>query len=108
MKKLVCITALAFLAFSNANAQDSNDTTGGFSNGDIFFSGTASYTSTKVDESKTETFSLVPRVGFFVADNIAIGGQVGYGFNKTESDGNEIGDVNTFSAGAFARYYNKP
>jgi|SRR5690606_15653092 len=108
MKKLVCITALAFLGFSNANAQDSNDTTGGFANGDIFFSGTANYTSSKTDELKEETFTFIPRVGFFVADNIAIGAQVGYGFSKEKFDGDEVGNDQVLLVGAFARYYNKP
>src|SRR5690606_27786883 len=108
MKKLLCITALAFLAFSNANAQDSNDTTGGFANGDIFFSGTAGYISTKTDDVKTESFEFIPRVGFFIADNIAIGGQLGYEFGKSEAGDVETQDYNTLSVGAFARYYNKP
>uniref|UniRef100_UPI004049CDEC outer membrane beta-barrel protein n=1 Tax=Gelidibacter sp. TaxID=2018083 RepID=UPI004049CDEC len=108
MKKLVCITALAFLVFSNANAQDSNDATGGFAKGDIFFSGTANYTSSKTDDVKDETFAFIPRVGFFVADNIVIGGQVGYGFSKEKFDGEEVGNDQLFIVGAFARYYNKP
>ena len=108
MKKLVCITALALLAFSNANAQDSNDTTVGFANGDIFFSGTASYVTNKFGEEKDETFAFVPKVGFFVSDNIAIGGQVGYGFSKEEFEGEEVGNLQIAQLGVFARYYNKP
>ena len=107
MKKLLLIAAVAVFTLTSVNAQEET-TTGGFAQGDLFVSGTASYSSEKFMDNKAEVFAFVPKVGYFVADNIAVGLQLGYGFAKAESGSVDTGDVNAFRAGAFARYYSKP
>ena len=111
MKKLI-LSAAAIFAFGFANAQDTTTATttgeGGFSSGDIFISGSVGFNTTSFDESKSTTFNIAPRVGFFVADNIAIGGRLGYTSTKSEVDDVETGDTNEFSVGVFGRYYFTP
>jgi opacity protein-like surface antigen len=60
---------------------------------------------------KESSFTINPKVGFFVTENIAIGGQVGYtsatadvwnGFDLVEEKSN------MFAVGAFGRYYFTP
>ena len=103
MKKLFFVAAFAVFSLTSVNAQEDN-TKGGFAQGDLFVSGTASYSSEKFMDDKAEVFAFVPKIGYFVDDNIAVGLQLGYGFTKAESGSTNIGDVSAFSAGAFARY----
>ena len=98
-------TALAVLGFTFANAQEGSE---GYANGDVFISGAFNYTSTKTGDVKDSSFEIAPRIGFFVSDNIAIGGKIGYLSAKEEDGvGGEITD-NTLSVGAFGRYYFTP
>ncbi|SFD85440.1 outer membrane beta-barrel protein [Flavobacterium phragmitis] len=98
MKKLF-LAAIAVMAFGFANAQ-----TGGFSKGDTFISGALSVGSTKQGDAKTSNFTVVPSVGYFVSENIAIGGKLGFGSSKNELDLKK----NEFTVGAFGRYYFTP
>lgn len=106
MKKFLFATLVASFAFFNVNAQD--ETSYGFTEGDVYVSGSAAYNTQKVFEDKTSFFSFMPRVGFFLSDNVVLGGQVGYGFSKSESNDMDIQKINRFNVGAFGRYYNKP
>lgn len=106
MKKLLIATFVASFAFLNVNAQE--DTTYGFEAGAIYISGSAAYNTDKVFEDKQSFFSFMPRVGIFISDHVVIGGQVGYGFSRSESNDVEIQKINRFNAGVFGRYYNKP
>jgi len=59
-------------------------------------------------ETKTTNFSLIPSVGYFVADNLAVGINLGYSTSKTEYT--ILNNTNTskssgFGVGPFARYY---
>lgn len=45
--------------------------------------------------------NLHPRVGYFIQDNIAIGGLVNFGFNYAKSQGTNI----NYGINAFGRYY---
>ena len=106
MKKIV-LSAVAILAFGFANAQDSTGGKG-FANGDVFISGSVGFTSEKTGDVKTSGFEVAPKVGFFVTDNIVLGGAIGFQ-GTTEDDG--IGDdvkTNSISAGLFGRYYATP
>lgn len=109
MKKIL-LSAIAVMAFGFANAQETSTT--GFAEGDLFMSGSFGYSSTKTGDVKSNQFSIAPRVGYFVTNNIAIGGQLGYvSGTDTESDG--FGgtydvDTNVFTVGAFGRYYFTP
>jgi hypothetical protein len=105
MKKIL-MSAIAIMAFSFANAQESTGV--GFSEGDLFMTGSFGYTSTKTGDVKTNEFSIAPRVGYFVTSNIAVGGQLGY-VSGTETDEFDAEtDTNVFTVGAFGRYYFTP
>lgn len=100
------LTALAVVSFMFANAQDGS-TSEGFANGDVFISGAVGYNSTSTGDVKNNTFTISPRVGYFVSENIAIGARIGYQSNTQESGATEL-DTNLFNAGAFGRYYFSP
>jgi len=97
MKKIV-LTAIAVLGFSLANAQ-----TGGFAKGDAFISGAFNVSSEKTGDAKSNGFTIEPKVGYFVSENIAIGAKLGFGSDKHGDD-----KENSFTAGAFGRYYFTP
>lgn len=114
MKK-VLFSAVALLAFGFVNAQEKSN--GGFSKGDAFVSGSFGITSGKaydmdsanMDLVKTNGFTFSPKVGFFVTENIALGGKLGFGSAKTEVDGsNAESTISDFTLGAFGRYYFTP
>lgn len=108
MKKII-FAAAALFAFGFANAQDKKESEGGkgFANGDVFISGSFGISSSKEGDLKTNGFEIMPRVGFFVSENIAIGGQIGYESTKVD---NGVADAttNALSIGAFGRYYMTP
>src|SRR5690606_19255685 len=59
-------------------------------------------------ERKVTSFSLTPKVGYFVADKTAIGVQLGYNQSKNTNYGgtNETYNLsNSMGVGVFARYY---
>jgi hypothetical protein len=106
MKKII-LSALAVCAFGFAQAQDNKDSGNGgkgFTNGDIFISGSLNVSSTKNGDAKTSSFGIMPKVGFFVTDDIAVGGMVGFNSSK-DADENK---TNTFNVGAFGRWYATP
>jgi len=115
MKK-VLLSAVAILTFGFANAQEEEAaTTGGFAKGDVFVSGSFGFGSDKSydmnsgDLLTTSAFTIAPKVGFFVSENIAIGGKLGFGSSKVEIEG-VSGEfkVNDLTVGGFARYYFTP
>ena len=96
MKKiLLSLVAVAALTFG-ANAQTEK--------GKIILGGNVSFNSTKVDgASKADVnFSVVPSVGYFVGNNFAIGTGVGYDYDKSVSEGAQVG---AFKVAPFGRYY---
>ncbi len=58
------LTALAVVCFVFANAQDTG--TEGFAKSDIFISGSFGYNSSETGDNKNNTFSISPRLGYFV------------------------------------------
>ena len=108
MKK-VLLSAVALLAFGFANAQEEEKGNGGFSKGSMFVSGAFSIDSEKTGDAKSSDFEIAPKFGYFVTDNIAIGGKLGYTSMKEENAaGVEIQDDVKFTVGAFGRYYFTP
>ncbi|MFD1601818.1 outer membrane beta-barrel protein [Flavobacterium artemisiae] len=97
MKKII-LAAIAVMTFGFANAQ-----TGGYSKGDAFISGAFNVGSQKTGDAKANEFTIEPKVGYFVSENIAIGAKLGFGSNKIGED-----KTNSFTAGAFGRYYFTP
>lgn len=105
MKKVI-LSAIAVMSFAFANAQDS--TGKGFSKGDIFISGSVGINSEKEGEAKSSGFEIEPKVGFFVTENIAIGGKLGFSSDKAEDGVADTQDESAFTVGAFGRYYFSP
>lgn len=114
MKKIL-LSAAAVIAFAfNAQAQETTGTTG-FSEGDVFMTGSVGFGSQKYGDAKTNQFTIAPKAGYFVTSNIALGAQIGYtSATETEVVGGPFGpvtadtDTNTFTVGVFGRYYFTP
>ncbi|ROH99919.1 outer membrane beta-barrel protein [Chryseobacterium daecheongense] len=86
MKKLLLASAVAL--FGLANAQ--------ISKGTVYVSGQVGYSQEENNnnDSKVESFRIVPTVGYFVAPNLAIGTGVGYVNDKvTVSTTNTVGSA---------------
>ncbi|RTY89661.1 outer membrane beta-barrel protein [Flavobacterium sp. GT3R68] len=112
MKKVI-FTVAAIFAFGFANAQETKvESTGGkgFSSGDIFMSGSVGISSTSEGDDKFNSYTVSPKLGFFVSDNIAIGAKIGFTGTKTEDASPLVEDIKTseLSLGAFGRYYTTP
>ena len=108
MKK-VLLSAVAILTFGFANAQEeAAATTGGFAKGDLFLSGAVSIGSESTGDDKSTGFTIEPKVGYFISDNIAIGGKLGYTSYKAEDTFGDTADNAGFTVGAFGRYYMTP
>lgn len=104
MKKII-LSVLAVMTFGFANAQEGN---GGFSKGSMFVSGAFSIGSEKTGEDKSSGFEIEPKIGYFVSENIAIGGKLGYASFKEETAGIDTADNSALTIGAFGRYYFTP
>ncbi|TPN88982.1 outer membrane beta-barrel protein [Aquimarina algicola] len=105
MKKLI-LSAIAVFAFTFAQAQEESGTPG-FAKGDLFISGAIGINSEETGDFKTSSFTIAPRAGYFLTENIAAGLRLGYTARNVEQ-GNADFDVNTFQIGAFGRYYATP
>ncbi len=104
MKKLILIV-LAMVSFTFVKAQ--NNDTSGLVKGDVFISGSFGYSSQSIGNDDDNTFTISPRVGYFLTENIAAGVRLRYQNRKNELGLNEI-DTKTFNIGAFGRYYFTP
>ena len=108
MKK-VLLSALAVFAFTFANAQEEETkSNGGFAQGDLFITGAFGFSSTSMDEDKSSSFEIAPQIGYFLTENIAIGGKIGYASMKAESGDVDTMDMSGLTLGAFGRYYFTP
>ena len=107
MKKII-LTAVALLAFGFANAQEEGKGNGGFAKGDVFVSGAFSIGSEKTGDDKSNGFEIEPKVGYFVTENIAIGGKLGFASYKAEDTFGDTDDLSALTVGAFGRYYMTP
>lgn len=108
MKKIL-LSAVAVMAFGFANAQES--TGAGFSQGDVFITGSVGFGNEKTGDNKTNTFNFSPKAGYFVTSNIAVGVQLGVTSTKETVD-TPLGDIENketaLEVGAFGRYYFTP
>lgn len=75
----------------------------GFRSGDIFISGSFGYVSKKEGDVSTSKTSILPSLGYFLKDNIALVGTIG--FENTDAGGTS---TSAFVIGAAARYYVTP
>lgn len=106
MKK-VLLSAVALLAFGFANAQEEKSN-GGFSKGDVFVTGAFTLGSEKTGDVKSSSFEIAPQVGYFLTENIAIGGKLGFASMKAENAGGDTQDLAGLTVGGFGRYYFTP
>lgn len=114
--KRILFSVAALFAVTIAIAQESTSEGRGFAKGDAFISGAVGFGKTTTGDVSQSQFTIAPRVGFFVSDNIALGLELGY--VSTTSDVGEydpfLGEYsyevknNTFAIGGFARYYSTP
>ena len=100
MKKLIVLGAVALFGLSNAQ----------IAQGSTYVSGTLNYQGLRDnnEETKVDDYKFVPTVGYFVADNFAIGVGVGYAANVAKQDFSNRYDKDTNSAivvEPFARKY---
>ena len=110
MKKLILSVAAVF-AFGFVSAQDSSDGNGGFAKGDLYLTGTANFFSEKTGDIKSDNFTVVPGVGYFVAENVAIEGSLGYtSATDVQFFGNDFFEVKNsgFIASAGVKYFWTP
>lgn len=97
MKKLILFTSAILFAVT-VNAQTEK--------GKFLVGGQVNYSSVKSDAENaeaTQSFNVVPNVGYFVSDNIAVGTGVGYQFAKTP--GTQAEKEQAFVVSPFGRYY---
>ncbi|WP_179008003.1 outer membrane beta-barrel protein [Winogradskyella forsetii] len=106
MKKLLFTAAVAVLGFASVSAQEEAKTFG-FSEGDIFLEGMIGFNSEndKNNEEKTSSFNISPKLGYFISEDLAIGGELSFMSSKEEFAGTDTADNSGFGVGAFARYY---
>lgn len=106
MKKII-LTVAAVFAFGFANAQDAKESSEGFSQGDVYFSGSLGFNSSKQGDAKSNNVTFSPSAAYFVSPNIAIGARL-----TVESGKDEVGAAETkssaFGADVFGRYYFTP
>ncbi|MFT4061273.1 MAG: outer membrane beta-barrel protein [Edaphocola sp.] len=91
------VTSLGLLRFTAAHAQ--------LQKGNIMVGATLADMNLKLQKNYTELgFSISPKVGWFIEDNIAVGGEVGLGLSHQN-----VSDISTdainYKIGGFGRYY---
>jgi opacity protein-like surface antigen len=105
MKKQILIIALCLMTSvfiygqkKSKSYSSSSSSSYGFDKSDWFISGSFGFKSTGTGGTNQNTFEIIPSVGYFVTDKIAIGGLLGY--RKAATD--------QILFGVFGRYYTKP
>ena len=101
----------AVFALTFANAQDTKESAEGFSNGDVYLSGTFNFTSEKTGNFTSDAFTLAPGIGYFISDNFAIEGALAYVSGKNDNgQGNPDSVVKTTGIGfaAGVKYFWTP
>ncbi|MGC1633657.1 MAG: outer membrane beta-barrel protein [Gelidibacter sp.] len=106
MKKVMIMAAIAVFGLSNVNAQEV-ETSYGFEEGGIILEGGLGFSSTKDKNTDTKTngFTINPKVGYFITEDFAVGVEGSFDSSTTEVLGTDVRDNKSFGAGVFARYY---
>lgn len=106
MKKVLFMAAFAVFGLTQSNAQEVVPAYG-FEDGAIMLEGGLGFNTTKDKNSdtKTSSFSISPKLGYFVTEDFAVGVQADYSSAQKEVVGTKTNDVRAFGAGVFARYY---
>lgn len=92
MKKII-LTLAAVCAVSFANAQDKKESSEGFGKGDLYLSGTANFSSSKTGDFKSDSFTVAPGLGYFLTENLAIEGSIGFTSGTDNVDFFNDGDI---------------
>ena len=88
MKKIILTVAAVFaLTFANAQDKKEKSTGEGFSNGDLYLTGTAGFSSSKTGNAKDNGFTLAPGLGYFLSENLALEGGLSFKSGTTNSGG---------------------
>ncbi|KOS06012.1 hypothetical protein AM493_08160 [Flavobacterium akiainvivens] len=111
MKKLL-FSLSTLLCITVAFAQETEPASG-FLKGDAFISGTVGFGTQKTGDYKANQFTVAPKAGYFVSENIALGVGLGYRSQKSDQTDSFLGTTyetktSTFEAGVFGRYYFTP
>ena len=105
MKKLVFTAALAVFCLFGLHAQDAPAS--GFSQGDVFVSGTVGFVTSTQDERTSNSLDFSPSVGYFLTENIAGELTLLIGSNSLEEGTFESTD-SRFGASLGATYFFTP
>lgn len=75
--------------------------------GDLEFSSLTTTTKVGDNESDSEStsFGIAPRIGYFVIDNLELGGELAYQSETSKPDGGDESESSAFGIGAFVHYY---
>jgi hypothetical protein len=92
MKKII-LTVAAVFAMTFANAQDKKESSEGFATGDLYVSGSFGISNEKTGDAKSSGFNVTPGVGYFLTENLALEGTLGY------SSSTDIAEVKTTGIG---------
>lgn len=98
MKKLILSAAAMLALVLTSNAQTEKGT--------YIVGGQVNYSTEKSDAENakaTESFNVIPNVGYFVSDDIAVGTGIGYSYSKTPGD--IAVKTQAFVVSPFGRYY---
>src|SRR5690606_10321540 len=99
MKKLILSMALLGGVIFSSQAQTEK--------GKLMIGGNVSYSTAKSDAEGAKSsheFSIVPNVGYFVSDNIAVGTGIGYQSSKSDV-ASPVGKIEAFAISPVGRYY---
>jgi hypothetical protein len=94
MKKIVLVLFIIVTANASFSQTSKNN---------WLLGGSASYSSTKEGDLTNTVLDISPRIGYFIANNLALG--VNVGINKMHDEGNDASNV---SFGPYVRYYFLP
>jgi len=109
MKKLLLSAAL--MAFGFMSAQETSNmpvNSTGFQTGDVFITGSVGIGSEATGDDKTNSFRFMPKAGYFINPNIALGAAIGYSRQTTETPDTPDLETREFAIGVFGRYYVTP
>ena len=112
MKKII-LTMAAVFAVSFTKAQDKKEGSEGFGKGDLYLSGTFNFSNSKTGDFKTDSFTVAPGIGYFLTENLAIEGSLGFTSGKDVVDLFGDGDLyevknSGFGVNAGVKYFWTP
>lgn len=100
MVRKLLVAGIVLFSFSTSYAQ--------INKGQYMVGGNFSYDRTKQDGTKSQNFSAVPNVGYFVIDKLAVGLDFAVAHQKDESVSLYKSTSVTYGIAPFARYYVLP